>query len=520
MGPSWSARPAGARADGGGAGQWPGRGRRQPISARAAWGPRGYQRVRPARRGAAPTGPGAATAHPTPEPPPALAPAIRAVGARAPSPRCSRRPPGSRANFPGRRARAAAAGPGWAPGPAAAAPMDANRPGAFVLSSAPLAALHNMAEMKTSLFPYALQGPAGFKAPALGGLGAQLPLGTPHGISDILGRPVGAAGGGLLGGLPRLNGLASSAGVYFGPAAAVARGYPKPLAELPGRPPIFWPGVVQGSPWRDPRLTGPGKWPTRGFGVGRRGGRGRGAAGRAHPPSFAAQASGVLDKDGKKKHSRPTFSGQQIFALEKTFEQTKYLAGPERARLAYSLGMTESQVKVRRLRPGRPPAGPAALRPTRSPASCERPASCRRPWPRSRGRPAPRPGPGRGVASGVPPRPAASPAGPPRGQAAAGRVLREAPPDGHPPPQVWFQNRRTKWRKRHAAEMASAKKQQDSDAEKLKVGGSDAEDDDEYNRPLDPNSDDGKITRLLKKHKPSNLALVSPCGGGGAGDAS
>ncbi|XP_036779321.1 homeobox protein Nkx-6.2 [Manis pentadactyla] len=279
--------------------------------------------------------------------------------------------------------------------------MDANRPGAFVLSSAPLAALHNMAEMKTSLFPYALQGPAGFKAPALGGLGAQLPLGTPHGISDILGRPVGAAGGGLLGGLPRLNGLASSAGVYFGPAAAVARGYPKPLAELPGRAPIFWPGVVQGSPWRDPRLAGP------------------------------AQAGGVPDKDGKKKHSRPTFSGQQIFALEKTFEQTKYLAGPERARLAYSLGMTESQVKV------------------------------------------------------------------------------------------WFQNRRTKWRKRHAAEMASAKKKQDSDAEKLKGGGSDAEDD-EYNRPLDPNSDDEKIARLLKKHKPSNLALVSPCGGGGggAGDAS
>ncbi|NP_796374.2 homeobox protein Nkx-6.2 [Homo sapiens] len=276
--------------------------------------------------------------------------------------------------------------------------MDTNRPGAFVLSSAPLAALHNMAEMKTSLFPYALQGPAGFKAPALGGLGAQLPLGTPHGISDILGRPVGAAGGGLLGGLPRLNGLASSAGVYFGPAAAVARGYPKPLAELPGRPPIFWPGVVQGAPWRDPRLAGP------------------------------APAGGVLDKDGKKKHSRPTFSGQQIFALEKTFEQTKYLAGPERARLAYSLGMTESQVKV------------------------------------------------------------------------------------------WFQNRRTKWRKRHAVEMASAKKKQDSDAEKLKVGGSDAEDDDEYNRPLDPNSDDEKITRLLKKHKPSNLALVSPCGGG-AGDA-
>lgn len=61
---------------------------------------------------------------------------------------------------------------------------------------------------------------------------------------------------------------------------------------------------------------------------------------------LADQNSVLLDKDGKRKHTRPTFSGQQIFALEKTFEQTKYLAGPERARLAYSLGMTESQVKV------------------------------------------------------------------------------------------------------------------------------------------------------------------------------
>lgn len=134
--------------------------------------------------------------------------------------------------------------------------MDANRQSAFVLSSTPLAALHNMAEMKTSLFPYALQNPSGFKAPTLGGLNTQLPLGTPHGISDILGRPVGSASN-LLGGLPRINGLAASAGMYFNPAA-VSR-YPKPLAELPGRPPIFWPGVVQGSPWRDPRLACPGK---------------------------------------------------------------------------------------------------------------------------------------------------------------------------------------------------------------------------------------------------------------------
>lgn len=73
----------------------------------------------------------------------------------------------------------------------------------------------------------------------------------------------------------------------------------------------------------------------------------------------------LSDTIHKKKHTRPTFTGHQIFALEKTFEQTKYLAGPERARLAYSLGMTESQVKVSLCRSGylpgsqgrRPPGG-------------------------------------------------------------------------------------------------------------------------------------------------------------------
>ncbi|NWX58985.1 NKX61 protein, partial [Promerops cafer] len=122
----------------------------------------------------------------------------------------------------------------------------------------------------------------------------------------------------------------------------------------------------------------------------------------------------LLDKDGKRKHTRPTFSGQQIFALEKTFEQTKYLAGPERARLAYSLGMTESQVK----------------------------------------------------------------------------------------------NRRTKWRKKHAAEMATAKKKQDSETERLKGASENEEEDDDYNKPLDPNSDDEKITQLLKKHKPGGGGLL------------
>jgi len=50
--------------------------------------------------------------------------------------------------------------------------------------------------------------------------------------------------------------------------------------------------------------------------------------------------------DGGRKPTRPTFSGRQIFALEKRFEQQKYLAGADRATLALELGMTESQVKM------------------------------------------------------------------------------------------------------------------------------------------------------------------------------
>lgn len=51
-------------------------------------------------------------------------------------------------------------------------------------------------------------------------------------------------------------------------------------------------------------------------------------------------------KDMKRKSSRPTFTGHQIFALEKMFENTKYLAGTERSRLACQLAMSEAQVKV------------------------------------------------------------------------------------------------------------------------------------------------------------------------------
>ncbi len=102
---------------------------------------------------------------------------------------------------------------------------------AFVLGSAPLAALHNMAEMKTSLFPYALQNPAGFKTHSFSSMSSGIPLGTPHGITDILGRPITSAGQ-LLSGFPRISGLTTSRDVLQ-PPRSVSR-YPKPLTELPG----------------------------------------------------------------------------------------------------------------------------------------------------------------------------------------------------------------------------------------------------------------------------------------------
>lgn len=196
--------------------------------------------------------------------------------------------------------------------------MDASRQSAFLLSAAPpvappLAALHSMTEMKSPLYPaYPLcsTGPSSSTSPATtspnpggmavsspgiksssgavgggagpGGLGSpqQSSSATPHGINDILNRPSAATGtgtgtvasaasaaasaassAGLLSALPRFSSLSPPPppGLYFSPGAAaaavaVAR-YPKPLAELPGRTPIFWPGVMQSPHWRDARFA-------------------------------------------------------------------------------------------------------------------------------------------------------------------------------------------------------------------------------------------------------------------------
>lgn len=62
--------------------------------------------------------------------------------------------------------------------------------------------------------------------------------------------------------------------------------------------------------------------------------------------------SGTLDDKGldqpkqRKKRSRAAFSHAQVFELERRFNHQRYLSGPERADLAASLKLTETQVKI------------------------------------------------------------------------------------------------------------------------------------------------------------------------------
>jgi len=48
----------------------------------------------------------------------------------------------------------------------------------------------------------------------------------------------------------------------------------------------------------------------------------------------------------KKKKARTTFTGKQIFELEKKFEDKKYLSSIERTEMATLLTVTETQVKI------------------------------------------------------------------------------------------------------------------------------------------------------------------------------
>lgn len=52
------------------------------------------------------------------------------------------------------------------------------------------------------------------------------------------------------------------------------------------------------------------------------------------------------DSERKRKKARTTFTGRQIFELEKQFELKKYLSSSERSEMAKMLGVTETQVRL------------------------------------------------------------------------------------------------------------------------------------------------------------------------------
>ncbi|XP_015930914.2 uncharacterized protein [Parasteatoda tepidariorum] len=66
------------------------------------------------------------------------------------------------------------------------------------------------------------------------------------------------------------------------------------------------------------------------------------------PPSLHQQQqdSDPESEKNKKKKARTTFTGRQIFELEKQFEIKKYLSSSERAEMAKLLNVTETQVKI------------------------------------------------------------------------------------------------------------------------------------------------------------------------------
>ncbi|RXM96849.1 Homeobox protein Nkx-3.2 [Acipenser ruthenus] len=64
-----------------------------------------------------------------------------------------------------------------------------------------------------------------------------------------------------------------------------------------------------------------------------------------HPEDATCDNSSEQPKQ-RKKRSRAAFSHAQVFELERRFNHQRYLSGPERADLAASLKLTETQVKI------------------------------------------------------------------------------------------------------------------------------------------------------------------------------
>ena len=115
----------------------------------------------------------------------------------------------------------------------------------FILSNPPLAALHNMTESKVP--PASSLGLPGSPTALYGGGKPMLSAAaaSAHTINDILSKPAGFPPLGL----PRLNTMTNMYLSSPAAAAAAAAGrFSKPLTDLPGRTPIYWPGAATAAP--------------------------------------------------------------------------------------------------------------------------------------------------------------------------------------------------------------------------------------------------------------------------------
>lgn len=123
--------------------------------------------------------------------------------------------------------------------------MESNLQGTFLLNNTPLT---QFSEMKAPVCQYSVQNSFYKLSPP--GLGPQLAAGTPHGITDILSRPVATPNSSLLSSYPHVAGFGGlgSQGVYYGPQVG---NFSKAGNEYPTRSRNCW--ADTGQDWRGGR---------------------------------------------------------------------------------------------------------------------------------------------------------------------------------------------------------------------------------------------------------------------------